>query len=110
MKKQVWNSRVKRILAAVKAAKERDGWRCQACGAVKADGALIDGAHILPRSVDPAQADNSFAIVSLCRDCHHDYDRSDKIYWLKHYGLFERFRFVFEKSTAKEKLKLEGKV
>lgn len=61
----------KAIELAKKLAKERDGYICQkpGCGASKANGDQIHGAHILPVTYGLTAA-NPENIIALCARCH----------------------------------------
>lgn len=87
------NERTKRINKAILAAKKRDHYICQRCGAGRYYPAVVDGAHLLPRNSPQPRffADNVEHIVTLCRTCHQAYDSnktmSGRHRWLMEAGL-----------------------
>lgn len=96
------NERTKRINKAILAAKKRDHYICQRCGAGRYYPAVVDGAHLLPRNSPQPRffADNVEHIVTLCRKCHQDYDRnktkSGRHRWLFHAGLVRQASVLLE--------------
>lgn len=88
------HARTKRIDAAIKAAKERDDYKCRICGLGLEHGYCVDGAHVLPRNVPfPLyHADSPEWIVTMCARHHIQYDANhnpkQKAAWLKDHGLY----------------------
>jgi hypothetical protein len=64
--------RSEKIDDAMEIAKERDKWKCQACGRSKIKGDVVCGSHCFPRNVqDPTDPD---LIVTLCWKCDREFD------------------------------------
>lgn len=94
------NARKRKIEAAKRRAKTRDGYRCRVCERSKEDGALIDAAHLLPTGVAfPTYCPwDEKAIISLCRAHHRSFDEDHtpegKYAWLIRNGLRTQADFV----------------
>lgn len=82
------HQRTEQINAAIRAAKERDKHRCRKCNQGRANGAILDGAHLVSGRNsafgDPRDADG---IITLCRVCHRQFDANagvvERLVWLE---------------------------
>ncbi len=65
----------------------RDGDKCRACNASRADGATLVAAHLMPRrsfetaALSPRVADHPANLVALCVPCHMQFDRAEQTRW-----------------------------